>query len=168
MAGSETAETRPACLEFGRRIAAAIGKDGPRPALLGALPPGLAPATAVRYLHSHVVLNRHYFVHAENVLNLGPGVEAILARMGEKGRAGALLIVKYPTARAASAAFAGFAAALLPGGTNDAGASAPGGKRGMVRLTADAFAAVLGAASDEAVRTVLDKVVEQVKKGGIG
>jgi len=166
-AESETAAARAACLELGRRIAAAIGKDGARPALLEALPPGLAPETAVGYLHSPVILNRHYFVHAENVLNLGPDVELVLARMGERGRAGALLIVKYPTAQAASKALASFTAALLPGSANAPGAAAGTGKRGAVRLTANMFAAVLGADSDESVRIVLDRVVEQVKKGGI-
>lgn len=164
MAGSETAESRSACLEFGRRIAAAIGKDGPRPALLGALPQGLAPEKAVRYLHSHVVLNRHFYVHAENVLKLGPAVEAVLARMGERGRDGALLILRYPSERAAAEAFASFQAAFPGPGGNAAGAQA--GKRGAVRLGGGAFAVVLGAPSDEAVKTALDRVVEQMKKGG--
>lgn len=167
-AESETAATRAACLELGRRIAASIGKDGTRPALLEALPPGLAPETAVRYLHSPVILNRHYFVAAENVLNLDADVEAVLARMGERGRAGALLIVKYPSARAASEAFASFTAALPPGSPGASGAAAGNGKRGAVRLTANMIAAVLGADSVETVKAVLDQVVEQVRKGGIG
>jgi hypothetical protein len=166
MAGSETEETRAACLEFGRRIAAAIGTDGPRPALLGALPPGLASEKAVRYLHSHVILNRHFFVHAENVLKLGPGVEAVLARMGERGRDGALLIVRYPSAKAASEAFAGFQAAFPPGASGG-GSGIQKGKRGTIRLGEDALAIVLGASSDDAVRAVLDRVAAQMKKGGI-
>ncbi len=158
---SETAESKAACLEIGRRIAAAIGKDGPLPALLGALPPGLAPETAVRYLHSYVILNRHYFVHAENILRLGPETEVVLARMGEKGRDGALLIARYPAARAASEAFESFTASLPAG----AGAAATSG---AVRLDARTFAAVLGAPSPEAMKSVLDRVVAQFKKGVVG
>jgi len=165
MAESETAAARGASLEIGRRIASAIGKDGPPPALLGALPPGLAPPTAVRYLHSPVILNRHYFVHAENVLNLGPSVEAVLARLGEKGRGGALLIVRYPTDREASAAFTRFAAALLAGGAASSGAMTVSGKRGAVRFTGTMFAVVLGADSEDGAQVILDKVVDQVRKG---
>jgi hypothetical protein len=166
MAEAETAESRTACLEIGRRIAAAIGTDGPRPALLAALPPGLAPPSTVRYLHSHVILNRHYFVHAENVLNLGPDVEAVLARLGGPGRGAALLIVRYPSEGAASEAWDRFRAAFPPGEAA-AGADLPAGKRGEVRLAPNAFAAILGADSDETVRRILDRIVVQVKQGGI-
>lgn len=165
MAGSETEESRAACFEFGRRIAAAIGKDGPRPALLDALPPGLAPEKAVRYLHSHVVLNRHFYFSPENVLKLGPGVEAVLARIGERGRGGALLILRYPSGREASEAFAGFLAAFPDAGGR--GAGAPAGKNGALRLGGAAFAVVLGAPSEDAVKTALDMVVAQAKKGGL-
>jgi hypothetical protein len=161
-ADAETAETRAACLELGRRIAAAIGTDGRRPALLDALPPGLAPAAAIRYLHSYVILNRHVFVHAKNILNLGPEVEVVLARMGERGRNGALVIAKYPDENAASAAFAGFTAALMPGATSGpAEERAANGTWGAARLRADIVLAVLGAPSSEAARAVLERVEDR-------
>jgi hypothetical protein len=164
-AESETPETRAACLELGRRIAAAIGKDGRRPALLDALPSGLAPDAEVRYLHSHVILNRHFFVHAENILNLGPTVEVVLARMGERGRDGALLIAKYPDSQAASAAFAGFTAALMPGGTpGSAEGRAADGRGNAARLRGDVVLGALGAASPDAARAVLERAEAGLKQ----
>jgi len=163
-ADSETPESRAGVLDLGRRIEAAIGKDGLRPALLDRLPPGLAAGTAVRYLHSHVILNRHVYVHAENVFQLGPEVEAVLARMGAGGRDGALLIVKYPSPAAAASSFAGVAAALVPGSAGiSAEARTANGRWNAARLRRDMIAVVLGAVSAEAARSALDKVEARSK-----
>jgi hypothetical protein len=112
-ADAETGETKAAVADLGAKIAAAIGRDGERPELLSRLPEDFKPA-AVRYLHSPVILNYHFFVSRENILDLGPDAEAVLASGGPAAGKRVLLLVRYPTPAAAEKAEGGFLSAYMP------------------------------------------------------
>jgi len=113
-AENEAAETKAAVSELGTRIAAAVGADGPRPDLLDRLPDDFRGAGPVRYLHSPVILNYHFFVSRENLLRLDGTTEAVLAAKGEKGARRYLLLVRYPTPEKAREAERGFLAGYIP------------------------------------------------------
>lgn len=112
-AESETAETPATLREIGQAVAAAAGPDGPKPDLLDRLPPDYRSGP-VRYLHSPVILNYHFFVARENILNLGPTTEAVIGEKGEKRAASRLLLVRYPSPEEAAAALRSFLAAYMP------------------------------------------------------
>ena len=114
MAEAETPEAKQALTTLGKHIAAAIGKDGAKPALLNFLPTGLASEKNVHYFHNHIILNYHFYVSDGNILNLDRTTEAILARMGEKGERGFLLVVGYADPKKASQAYAGFTKTYMP------------------------------------------------------
>jgi hypothetical protein len=118
-AEEDTEESRAVVLEIGKRAAAAVSEEGRRPALLKLVPEEWALARQVHYFHTHPILNYHYYVTADNVLDLDRTTEAVLAAAGAKGSKSYLLIVKYSDAGLASAAFRRFSAAVMPGASGD-------------------------------------------------
>lgn len=109
----ETAEAVAALAELGRAVAAASGPDGPKPDLIGLLPEEWRSGR-VRYVHDPQILNYHFFLARENLLGLGPGVEAAIATTGEKDERRTLLLVRYPGPDAAAAAERSFLQGYVP------------------------------------------------------
>jgi hypothetical protein len=92
-------------MALANRIALGVSQEGSKPSLLIALPPqGLIPPS-VHYFHTAVSLNIHYFLADSNLLNLNAKTEAILARYQQDSDKPHLLIVRYPKAGDAKAAF---------------------------------------------------------------
>lgn len=62
---------------------------------------------------SHILLNQRLFIAHDNVLGLTRETGAVLAQYGRDTAAARLLLVRYPTATAAGAAYGRFMAAYL-------------------------------------------------------
>jgi hypothetical protein len=112
----ETPAARKDILTIGEAIARDIKKEGSKPKLIKFLPEeGLSQGT-IRYFHLHQVLNHHYFISHENILNLGARTNAVLATYpppGEKGKT-FLLLIQYPDQKQAEKAFQSFLKAYMP------------------------------------------------------
>jgi len=162
-AEGESIETKAGLFALAKPIAAAIGRDGAKPALLAVVPPDFAAPTAIRYLHSPVILNYHYFVGAENLLGLGPETEAVLAKSPDRGRNGVLLAVKYRDAASAGEAYARFTKARMPDTAGAGVVRTEDGKWTAARLKGEIAIVVFAAPSPEAARALLNKVAEAVK-----
>jgi hypothetical protein len=105
-----------AVLNLGEQIARSIQESGDRPSLLGTLPQP-EPSFATRrtwYLKSHILLNQRFFISHQNVLNLGPSVEAVLARYAKGEERIFVLLLKYPSEERANTSIAGFRRAYMP------------------------------------------------------
>ena len=110
----ETAEAKKAVLELGRRIASRIKGFGNKPEFLNRLPKDGLQTQSIRYLHHPIVLNYHYYISDENILNLSPQSEAVLAAYQWSGREALLLMVQYPDVKTANAANGNFFSTYLP------------------------------------------------------
>jgi len=77
-------------------VALLIGVEGPKPDILAYLPTEGLDSQKVRYFHDHHVLNFHYYLSDENILDLGPQTEAILAEYRLADGFGRLLLALYP------------------------------------------------------------------------
>ncbi|MGA2587281.1 MAG: DUF6599 family protein [Candidatus Aminicenantales bacterium] len=165
-AEAETAETKAALFAAGGAIAAAIQGEGRKPALLNMLPAEFADKKIVHYLHNHIILNRLFFVDRENVLDLDPTSEAVLAKPGWKGRNGILLLIKYPGPKRASEAFEKFARIAMPGSGASGLFRSEDNKWTGATVREDLIAVVFGAPSAETAKEILAKV-EQRRKTGI-
>jgi len=97
MADSDTEEARAVVLKLGGTIAAAIRHEGDKPALTGLLPLEGLLNKSLRYFHTQIMLNAHYYLANVNVLNLAPHTQAVLARYERKKAQARVLLVKYPT-----------------------------------------------------------------------
>jgi hypothetical protein len=163
----ETPESKDAVLELGRRIAAAIPKNGPTPRLLAALPPEGLDARHVRYLHDSSTLNDHFFVADKDILELDQTASAVLAPYVTAGGKSFLLVVSYPDEDRAGRAFESFSKSYMPG------AKRPGIFRTVDRKwTASARAGdivivVFNADSDQFAMNQLAAVQELIETGNI-
>jgi hypothetical protein len=160
-AESDSPATRGAVFDLGRRIAAAIKVTGERPAILTILPQAGLDPTTIRFFHTHVILNYHYFVAAENILRLGPETDAVLARYAEKTR---LLLVRYPDSGRATEAVRSFTAAYMPDARRPGFVRTENGAWTAVRLTGRTLAVVFDAPDEGAAEGLLDAVFGRADK----
>ncbi len=110
----ESAAAEKAVRQLGKEIALLIPADGPKPQILLLLPQeGLQPRT-VRYLHHHVLLNYHFYLADENILNLQHDADAALAEYQRGNRHARLLLVTYPDTQKAKGSYAAFLSHYLP------------------------------------------------------
>jgi hypothetical protein len=107
-AEEETAPAVKAVRELGKVVASLITAQGPKPRILLQLPLEGLQTKSVRYLHHHIVLNYHFYLADENILNLGPHTDAALAMYQRGGEYARLLLVMYSSVRKAEKAFASF------------------------------------------------------------
>jgi hypothetical protein len=104
----ETRAAQKAVRLLGEKVDLLIKSSGTRPKIIGRLPAEGLQVSDIRYLHHHVILNYHYYLSDENLLNLSPETEAVLAGYQRKNAEALILLVSYPEAIAASNAFANF------------------------------------------------------------
>lgn len=156
-ADGEGTEAESAILQMGRDTAAAIPRTGAAPTLVGLIPgtdAGLVE-TSVRFVTSHILLNQRFFIAHENILNLTRQTGAVLAQYGRDAQKTHLLVIRYPSATAAGAAYRSFMTAYLP----DAGGKdrlRTGGQRWTIARQRKAFVVVVfGAPTEEAGEALL-------------
>ncbi len=143
-----------AVLELGKAVAPLLGPDGGPPEMLELLPSaGLRPEKTA-YFHNHVHLSNRYFVASENILNLDEKTECLFAEYGSgTGESALLLVVRYPDADKARAAFASFLRSFLPGADADGAALTGSGKWSMIKARENVLAVVFeGTSKDYAGR----------------
>ena len=113
-AEEETPETRAAVLDLGKRIAAAIPRNGPAPKLLAFLPPEGLDAGRTSFFHNHSILNYHFFVADGDILLLEQTASAVLASYETAGVKSRLLVVRYPDEAKAVRAYESFSRNYSP------------------------------------------------------
>jgi hypothetical protein len=102
----ETIEADIAVKDLGTTVASHIMSVGERPKILLRLPGEGRKPKSIRYFHDNDLLNYHFYVFDENVLNLGQETKAALAEY-QAGEEGAwLLLVSYPNHEKAEKAIA--------------------------------------------------------------
>jgi hypothetical protein len=112
----ETSVTKKDILAIGEAIAGNIKKENPKPKLIQFLPEENLLKRTIRYFHLHPILNHHYFISHENILNLEARTNAIFATYpfsGEKSKT-FLLLIQYPDQKQSEKAFKSFVKAYMP------------------------------------------------------
>jgi hypothetical protein len=115
-AEGEGEDVDKAILNLGRAVAASIAKTGPRPDLLNYVPDkrfGLVERN-VYFFRSHVLLNQRYFIAHQNILQLGPDIEAVLAEYRVNQEKMHLVLIRYPSEKKALDGLSSFRKAYLP------------------------------------------------------
>jgi len=120
----ETPGAQKAVRLLGEKVDSLIKTRGTRPKIIRRLPADGLQETSIRYLHHHVILNYHYYLSDENLLNLSPDTEAVLAGYRRKNGNALVLLVSYPEANAAARASTKFSRHYLE----------EAGKNGLVLL----------------------------------
>jgi hypothetical protein len=129
----ETEETKVAVTALAQMIAEKIKVTGTEPKLLDYLPEEGLINQSVRYFHKHTSLNYHYFVASQNLLNLSPQTDAVLAEY-QPGQS-YLLCIRYQSPTEAEAALVSFLNTYMPEGKESGIAQIHDEKWVSIRLT---------------------------------
>jgi len=104
----DTPAAKEAVRWLGEKVDALIQKRGVRPKIIGRLPAAGLVAASIRYFHHHVILNYHYYLSDENLLNLSPDTEAVLAEYQREKEKALILLISYSRANVAVSAYTDF------------------------------------------------------------
>lgn len=155
LAYPETGEKKKLVQHLGRHIAGLIQGESKKPPLTDLLPVENRVPGSVRYFRHHTWINSHYYISDENILRIDKDTEAVSARYdfgaGVKQK-GVLLLVTYPDAAKAKAAYAGFLKHHRPG--------AQDGRRPGRRLKGRLVSLVFNAPDLQHADELLNKVGE--------
>lgn len=121
LAERETPESKSAVLALGKLTSSKITSVGRRPDMLKLMPTKNLIPESIRFFHKHTVLNYQFYLSDANILDLGPKTNAIMAQYKLDGSKPRLLVVRYPTDKAAAAAYASFNKAYFKTGAKVTG-----------------------------------------------
>jgi len=113
-AEQETEEAKETLYKLARAAASSIKKNGQIPEIVSLLPAEGLDMARIRYFHDHIILNYHFFVADDNILNLDQRTDAALGVYHEEGTDCHLLLVRYPKASEAARALESFVSAYMP------------------------------------------------------
>ncbi len=151
----ENVQAFEAVRELGRQVARSIPKEGSRPDLLKQLPSQGMEEKSIRFLHHPIILSYHFYLSDENLLNLSPRTDVVLADYRHGSGHARLLIVQYPDAVEARKASAAFMAHYLPDADPSGSARLENGKWSSARLDDRYLVVVLEADSREVAENLM-------------
>jgi len=108
MSNSETPESRSGMQKIARAIDVLINTTGTIPEIADRLPTTGLVKESIIYFHHPVWVNALYFITDENIFNIHPQTQGVVAKYGELGDRQYVLLVKYPDSDQANEAFGNF------------------------------------------------------------
>jgi hypothetical protein len=154
----ETAAAKQAVMELGRLIADKITGNSTTPEIIDLLPPVGLQSDTIRYLHHFIVLNYHYYLSDENILNISAETDAALAEYQTGNQSARMLLVKYPTAEVAAKSRAAFLKHYLPDADQKGMVLLENNKWAAININGKLLAIVLEADSRQLAEELLDNV----------
>ena len=110
----ETPGAEKAVIALAREVAAGISIKGLKPPILQKLPPEGLVTGSIRYLHHPMLLNYHFYISDENILNLSAKTDAVMANYQAGREEARLLLISYPNLKVAKKSLMGFSKHYLP------------------------------------------------------
>jgi hypothetical protein len=154
----ESTAAEQAVKELGRQVADKIAGHGPKPEILSQLPPAGLLKDRIRYLYHPIVLNYHYYISDENILNISVDTDVALAEYQLGNQAAQLLLIKYPTSENAAQSQADFLNHYLPDADKKGAALLENGKWAVIHKKGHLLAIVLEADSREYAELLLKNI----------
>ena len=151
----ESPAAEQAVKELGRQVADIITGHGPKPEILSQLPPPGLQADRIRYLHHPIVLNYHYYISDENILNISADTDVALAEYQTGNQSARLLLIKYPISEKATQSQADFLNHYLPDADKKGAALLENGKWAVINRKGHLLVIVLDADSREYAELLL-------------
>jgi hypothetical protein len=156
----ENTEANETVLAMGKRIAAAVGRDGEKPGILQFLPDGSYRPGSLRYFYRHEILNTHLYVADGNLFLLSDRTEAVLVRMNLDGSH--VLLVAYPSDAQADAAYRNVLARLMPDATEAGVVRTENGKWTACRVHGRYVTSVFDAAEEKNAVNALTSILTRL------
>ncbi len=157
-----TEDSNRLLMEIAHAVSERLPPASNPPELLTLLPGAGRVAFSERFFHLHPSLNYHYYLARENILNLGPETDAVLARYAPGSTY--LLLVEYPDASDAAAAASSFKQGYLPDSGDSETMQTENGKYTSYKQRDRYVVVVLDAESDAAAielrQATLDRLTQ--------
>lgn len=113
-AEEETNESKAAVLAMGKKVASSINEDGQLPSIIALLPEENLKKNSIRYFYNHLILNYHFFLADDNILNLAENTDAVPGTYQTENGKHWLLLVNYPNKENAVKAYNNFLNVYMP------------------------------------------------------
>jgi len=159
----ETEESNRDVQELAGIIANNIAGEGELPEIFTMLPPEELVGETVRYFHLHTDLNRWYFIADENILDLDPATEAIMANYESDEEYRYLLVVRYPDSNRAGEVFSRFHDIYLPEAESSGAVEIEDGLWSAADVSGAYIFAVFDAQSTGSARALLAAVKARIE-----
>jgi hypothetical protein len=157
-AEEETPEAKEALFSLAKSVASSISEEGQIPDIVSLFPPDNLDKSKIRYFHSYIILNYHFFVADDNILLLDQETDAALGLYEQDEERYYLLLVRYFVEEKAKKAYGNFLGVYMP----DAGESdlvkTEDGRWTAVRLNGDLLSVIFNAPSESSAQNILDRV----------
>jgi len=152
----ETVAAEKAVKALGHEVAARIAKKGFRPRILQKLPSEGLVTSSIRYLHHPMILNYHFYISDENILNLSANTDAVLAKYQVGSHAARLLLISYTNLKMAKKSLNGFLRHYLPDADKTGYAEIENGKFAAIFLKDKLLAIILESDSRQLAERLLE------------
>lgn len=157
-AEEETEEAKEALFSLAKEVAVSIKDEGQIPDIISFFPPENLDRTKIRYFHSYIILNYHFFMADENILYLDQETDAALGLYEHNGERSYLLLVRYTGKEKAKAAMDNFLKVYMPDADETAMVKTEDGKWTAARLNGDLLSVIFNARSESQAKEFLDRV----------
>jgi len=147
-------------MELARAISERMPPASTPPDLVTLLPDEGRVDFSDRFFHLHQSLNYNYYLARENILNLGPETDAVLARYAPGSTY--LLLVDYQSESDASAAAAAFKQGYLPDSSDSQTLETENGKFSSFEQRDRYLVVVLDAESETAANDLLQAMLNRL------
>jgi hypothetical protein len=155
----ETPAAEKAVKALGRQVAAGIPVKGTRPRILSKLPAQGLETGKILYLHHPIILNYHFYLADENILNISQQTEAVLANYRVGSENARLLLVNYPDSKVAARSLSNFLKHYLPDADKTGMALLENGKWAAARSKGSWLAVILEADGRHLAENLLKNVM---------
>lgn len=155
---------KPAIFKLGKAVATLIKSTGSEPDLLKHLPRKNIDKKRIRFFHTQLLLNKHYFVSDENILNLNNQTDCLMAEFPDKNESSTfLLLIQYKTNTQARNAHDKFLRIYMPEAKDSGYIKTENQKWSIAKIDQDMVKIVFDAPSKSQALDLL-KAIKHVKE----
>jgi hypothetical protein len=155
---------KPAVVKLAKSIDALIKSTGPEPDILSCLPHNGLDMKSVRFFHTQMLLNKHYYVADENILNLNKTTDCVLAEYPDNEISSTyLLLIRYRNDSQAREAYKGFLNTYMPEAGTEGYTRTENKKWALAKLQKTMVGIVFDAPSKNRAIDLMSEVIFQRK-----
>jgi hypothetical protein len=157
----ENEEAEKTVINLGKTIDGIIKEEGSRPSIINALPQNGLLTQTIRYLHHPTILNFHFYLADDNILNIGPQTPSAMAEYLIDKQKARLLIIDYPNNKEAQKSLKNLEMYYLPDADAEGLARLEDGKWAAAELKGNRLALVLEADDKQIVHNLIKQSFER-------
>lgn len=158
-AEEEREDSKNAIFEIAKRIEESIAEKGEVPPLINLIQDEVEKQS-IKFFHDQNILNSHYFLSYENLLNLGKNTDCVA---GKTLKGEFILLICYPDETKAKTAYRKFMSIFMPGSVNGF-EKMENGKWSGIGIIKEVLVLVLDSQNLEECKERIEKIKEKIEK----